>query len=623
MTSTIGLTYTPDVQRYIVQSSDVLSEHRLTVSPLADPSSVIWYTERYISHPASGPPEIVENIVHQPTNTICWSVHRPTNIRRQGWYVRLRSPMFPPGVSIPMQPVSTTSPYYVDGALSFKCRTTAVAAQSNGDGARHNGRPAPMLRTSTSSVSSVAGSSSTVQHSYPPTPAASSPPQPLLPLGGRPELPPLQTSSRTGKGRSLTGEGDGVHVIGLDETTGEEHTDNAKTPTSAATITQAHPKSPPLAEFDIGLLEEEPLSAKGRDADPLVPLQATPKPNGLPRRVPPPQRLPAPVSITEFILVPLSETASASCGPYANLSPSVASDASSPVSPLYPHSHHRTYSSSFSRGGAAAAPNFASRPQRNSTGVFGKALSLLKSTLPTAVTSSVAATWQGNSFTIVRIPEATAAPPTLNSSAASSPPAYTSTTNLLGTPGPSSSTSTLVNGAASSYPFHTTQSSISSVLQGANAISSASFVQPLPPPLLSFTDETSLFGPLPGFGIGKLLGYPSSGSYTPTPRINPRPVSLPVTSPTSSSSTSTLAPTPSSSSSTLAPPFPLHPNPTQQPQQPPRGTPTPNYTTLGTLTVSTSQLASLGVDTAFWVSCALVFWGYLEEREGYLSAVDD
>lgn len=31
---------------YLTSRSDVLSEHRLTVSPLADPSAVIWYTVR-------------------------------------------------------------------------------------------------------------------------------------------------------------------------------------------------------------------------------------------------------------------------------------------------------------------------------------------------------------------------------------------------------------------------------------------------------------------------------------------------------------------------------------------------------------------------------------------------
>ncbi|KAH6904370.1 hypothetical protein BKA70DRAFT_531786 [Coprinopsis sp. MPI-PUGE-AT-0042] len=71
--------------------SDVLSDHRLKVSPLADPSAVISYIERQpISNPQphredTSPtqhqvsPEIVDNVVHQPTNTTCWCVHRPTN----------------------------------------------------------------------------------------------------------------------------------------------------------------------------------------------------------------------------------------------------------------------------------------------------------------------------------------------------------------------------------------------------------------------------------------------------------------------------------------------------------------------------------------------------------------
>ncbi|KAH6904366.1 hypothetical protein BKA70DRAFT_1507764 [Coprinopsis sp. MPI-PUGE-AT-0042] len=90
------------------------------------------------------------------------------------------------------------------------------------------------------------------------------------------------------------------------------------------------------------------------------------------------------------ILVRLSEIANASCGPYANFSPSMASASSStsPTSPLYPHSRRRTYPS---RRWCSSTPI---GPERSKTRVFSKALNLPKSTLPTAVTSSVAATWQ-------------------------------------------------------------------------------------------------------------------------------------------------------------------------------------------------------------------------------------
>ena len=47
-----------------------------------------------------------------------WTVHRP----KRGWYLRLRTPAFPPGVFIPLLPLPQTSPHYAEAALSFACR---------------------------------------------------------------------------------------------------------------------------------------------------------------------------------------------------------------------------------------------------------------------------------------------------------------------------------------------------------------------------------------------------------------------------------------------------------------------------------------------------------------------
>ena len=52
------------------------------------------------------------------TSTILWTIHKP----KRGWYIRLRTPSFPPDVFIPLLPLPQTSPYYLDTALTFACR---------------------------------------------------------------------------------------------------------------------------------------------------------------------------------------------------------------------------------------------------------------------------------------------------------------------------------------------------------------------------------------------------------------------------------------------------------------------------------------------------------------------
>ncbi|KAL1737846.1 hypothetical protein HDZ31DRAFT_78836, partial [Schizophyllum fasciatum] len=101
------------VSRFTVQSSDVLQNFRVNVCP-EHSDKVIWYKERYLTDE-----EIVENLVYNHTNTICWTVHRP----KRGWYIRIRAPSFPPDVFIPLTPVPALSAYHADGALSFKSRT--------------------------------------------------------------------------------------------------------------------------------------------------------------------------------------------------------------------------------------------------------------------------------------------------------------------------------------------------------------------------------------------------------------------------------------------------------------------------------------------------------------------
>jgi hypothetical protein len=87
---------------------------------------------------------------HNPTNAICWTIHRP----KRGWYIRLRSPAFPPGAFIPLISISKTSSHYADAALAFTSRTNITAP------AETDNPPEPE-RVSSSSI-----------HSYPPTPPA-------------------------------------------------------------------------------------------------------------------------------------------------------------------------------------------------------------------------------------------------------------------------------------------------------------------------------------------------------------------------------------------------------------------------------------------------------------------
>lgn len=142
----------PPFLRFNVQSSDVIQDMRINVSE-EHSDAVIWYKERFLSDE-----EIVENVVHNPSSTICWTIHRP----KRGWYIRLRSPGFPPGAFIPLIPVSRTSPHYTDAALSFTSRTNITGPFQGGDTPESG-------RASSSSV-----------HSYPPSPpvALVNPPSP-------------------------------------------------------------------------------------------------------------------------------------------------------------------------------------------------------------------------------------------------------------------------------------------------------------------------------------------------------------------------------------------------------------------------------------------------------------
>ncbi|TFK37521.1 hypothetical protein BDQ12DRAFT_143606 [Crucibulum laeve] len=134
------------VSRFLVQTSDVLQDMRVNVSE-ENSDKVIWYKERFL-----GDNEIIENVVHSPTNTICWTIHRP----KRGWYIRIRSPAFPPGAFILLTPVPQTSPYHTDGSLGFGSRTNIFTPST----------PADELP----SFTLQSDDSTATVHSYPPTP---------------------------------------------------------------------------------------------------------------------------------------------------------------------------------------------------------------------------------------------------------------------------------------------------------------------------------------------------------------------------------------------------------------------------------------------------------------------
>ncbi|KIK65083.1 hypothetical protein GYMLUDRAFT_39477 [Collybiopsis luxurians FD-317 M1] len=168
--------------RYKVQSSDVLQEARTNVIDEST-NQVLWFKERFL-----GDDEIIEHFIHSPTQSIHWTIHRPS---RKGWYIRIRSPSFPPGVYIPLLPVNKRGKdlkgamweegAIVDGSLGFWTRI--------GDGNSNSS-----AGNSTETTRSSTGSSIPVIHSYPPTPPPAS--TLVLSSASRPTSPSLdQTAS--------------------------------------------------------------------------------------------------------------------------------------------------------------------------------------------------------------------------------------------------------------------------------------------------------------------------------------------------------------------------------------------------------------------------------------------
>ncbi|KAJ7656215.1 hypothetical protein B0H17DRAFT_1163376 [Mycena rosella] len=101
--------------------------------------------------------EIIEHLVvcmlTNESRRICWTMHRPRN----GWYIRIRSPSFPPGAFIPLIPPLPDASH-PSGSLLFSSRTNIPTVP--------DAEPRPSLST---------------VHSYPPTPPATVVVQPPTP----------------------------------------------------------------------------------------------------------------------------------------------------------------------------------------------------------------------------------------------------------------------------------------------------------------------------------------------------------------------------------------------------------------------------------------------------------
>ncbi|KZT24997.1 hypothetical protein NEOLEDRAFT_382544 [Neolentinus lepideus HHB14362 ss-1] len=148
--------------RYIVQSSDVISDMRVNVMGESS-QKVLWYKERFLTDD-----EIVDHIFDNSTTSLCWSVHRP----KRGWYIRIRCPNFPPGYYIGLIPVPKTSPYYTEAALSLSCRTNVPRFLSTLSEASLASAPHSAQSSVDTDITLTEHTvtSSTALHSYPPTP---------------------------------------------------------------------------------------------------------------------------------------------------------------------------------------------------------------------------------------------------------------------------------------------------------------------------------------------------------------------------------------------------------------------------------------------------------------------
>jgi len=155
----------PQLRKYVVQSSDVISDMRVNVREEGS-EKIVWYKERFLSDD-----EIVDHVVDNGSSQICWTIHKP----KRGWYIRIRGPSFPPGLCIPLTAVPKASPYYTTAGLLFHCRTDVPENSPSVVSSTKSSMESDTTLTDQVSPQTI--------HSYPPTPTTSSstPSSPRMP----------------------------------------------------------------------------------------------------------------------------------------------------------------------------------------------------------------------------------------------------------------------------------------------------------------------------------------------------------------------------------------------------------------------------------------------------------
>ncbi|OJA10116.1 hypothetical protein AZE42_11723 [Rhizopogon vesiculosus] len=178
--------HNPNLARYVVQSSDVISDLRINVL-VEGCDKVIWYKVRFLRDD-----EIIEHVVvrfHVPCLSLIHTAMQSTITHRQSAGRSTSQGAGGTSASVPHSsvraspspishlPMPRSSPSYIDAAPSFSCRTNAP----------------PDLQSSSNTSKTSEDSISTV-HSYPPTPPAAliviTPPTPQSVNVRLEEIPP-------------------------------------------------------------------------------------------------------------------------------------------------------------------------------------------------------------------------------------------------------------------------------------------------------------------------------------------------------------------------------------------------------------------------------------------------
>lgn len=264
-----------DLSRFHVQSSDVISDMRVNVSEEGS-DKVLWYKERFLADE-----EIIEHLVENASSTILWTIHRP----KRGWYIRLSTPSFPPGMFIPLLPLPQTSPYHADSALNFACRTNPPSYSLS---TTPRTAFSDSARDSMDSDITVTEGPREAVHSYPPTPPPQTPivvvrpPSPTAVQAKLEEIAPSPSSSSAPMKRLKRPPPSPLSPI----------THFLLTPHSAPLIPQAPPSTSLFTRVMSALKNNAPSHSYSFTLSPIPPLQPPVTSPGGQRNAPTPTPIP-------------------------------------------------------------------------------------------------------------------------------------------------------------------------------------------------------------------------------------------------------------------------------------------------------------------------------------------